>query len=210
MSEYLSKKIKFMSFFSIIAVVFIHAYNFKDSSLEYYTIISEGKNWGAILEYTISAGLARFTVPLFFMISGFLFYRNYELSVRGYFTKVKKRFFSLFIPFVLWAAISIGFVVALKYGLGLTSSEYVNAYNPNTSLVDSLLFPQAFQLWYVKALLFFTIISPIGYLLIKHGGIAIVSFLFVLWVTNVYPELFITLIRDALTLFFSRHCHITI
>ena len=74
MNSYLSKKISFLSMISMIAVVFIHAYNYTDSFLQPNTIITEGLHLGACVQFAISNALARFAVPLFFMISGFLFF----------------------------------------------------------------------------------------------------------------------------------------
>ena len=42
MNEYLSKKISFLSLISMLAVVFIHAYNYTDTFLQPHTIITEG------------------------------------------------------------------------------------------------------------------------------------------------------------------------
>ena len=54
----------------MIAVVFIHSYNYKDNFLTPTTSISESFNVYAMFEYFISNALARFAVPLFFIISG--------------------------------------------------------------------------------------------------------------------------------------------
>ncbi|MGN1051453.1 MAG: acyltransferase family protein, partial [Acutalibacteraceae bacterium] len=112
MNEYLSNKIRYVKFFSVIAVVFIHSYNYADSYLLAETTISEGFNIFAMMQYFISNGITRFAIPIFFILSGYLFFRNFDLSFKGYFAKIKSRFFSLVIPFVVWVIIS-GFVIYL-------------------------------------------------------------------------------------------------
>lgn len=74
MNDYLSKKLRYIGLICMIFVVFIHAYNYQDSFLQPNTIISEGLNLGACLEFMISNALTRSAVPIFFAISGFLFF----------------------------------------------------------------------------------------------------------------------------------------
>ena len=90
-NEYLSKKISFLSMISMIAVVFTHAYNYTDTFLQPHTIITEGLHPGACVQYAISNALTRFAVPLFFMISGFLFFFGKDFGPSTYVTQIKKR-----------------------------------------------------------------------------------------------------------------------
>ena len=207
MDEYLSKKIRMMSFISILAVVLIHAYNFTDTRLDSWTVITEEKNIGAIIEYIISNGLTRFAVPLFFMISGYLFYCNYELSFKGYLYKLKRRGFSILIPYVIWSLLSFGLVYILGQVIGMKSSVFINYANPKPS-IGELLFSNnyAFQLWYLKALIIFTIISPIGYLAVKYVGISFIAVLGLLWSIGFY----IGLVDTEAYLFFYIGAYIAI
>jgi len=178
-SKYLSRKIKFISLFSMIAVVFIHSYNYKDNFLTPTTSISEGFNVYAMFEYFISNALARFAVPLFFIISGFLFFRNYISIKESYTKKFKSRIFSLVIPYILWAFIS----ALIMYGLSFISFTANTAIVKESvpfgafSLLSCFIDPPAFQLWYVQQLIIFTVISPVFYFLIKNTkGIIILLF----------------------------------
>ena len=83
-NEYLSKKILFLSLISMIAVVFAHAYNYADTFLQPHTIITEGLHPVACIEYAILNALTRFSVPMFFMISGFLFFVGKEFGASTY------------------------------------------------------------------------------------------------------------------------------
>lgn len=187
MTKYLSKKIKIISLFSIFCVIMIHSYNFTDSFLLPSTVISEKTNCAAMFEYFISNCVARFAVPLFFMMSGYLFFRNYEQTVRGYFTKLKKRVKNLLVPYLLWTAISVAIIVfaslVLKAdGLATVKDNMAKIVSKDPML---LLSPPAFQLWYMLELMLFTVISPVIYFLVKKTKLFIIIIAAVLWLFDI-------------------------
>ena len=67
-------KITCYSFYTIIAVVLIHTFN-----LSVYGIDADASGLGEFVYYfeSTAAELWKAAVPLFFMISGFLFFRNF-------------------------------------------------------------------------------------------------------------------------------------
>ena len=207
MSKYLSRKIKFISLFSMLAVVFIHSYNYKDNFLTPTTSISEGFNFFAMFEYFISNGIARFAVPLFFVISGYLFFRNYTSIKDSYAKKLKSRFFSLIIPYCLWAFISALFMFGLTFISVTAKTDIVkeSVTNGAFSLLTCFIDPPAFQLWYVQQLIIFTIISPVFYLLIKNTKGLILILFAVPWILDLH-----FIINSQALFFFSFGAYIAI
>lgn len=67
--RYLSDKIKLLSLFSIILVLYIHSgfHNYPNEIL--------GMKFNNMLQELISEKIGRCAVPLFYMISGFLFFK---------------------------------------------------------------------------------------------------------------------------------------
>lgn len=189
MNEYLSKKIRILSFFSIVGVVFCHAYNYYDRFLQSTTIIAEGTVPGAMLQFFISNALVRFAVPMFFMFSGYLFFVKFEFSWKGYLKKVLKRVYSLFVPFLLWTALAGGLlyfvyklaglerysIVYEKIGLALTDGVWV-------WLINS----PAFQLWYLADLFKLVLISPVIYWLVKKCKLLPVILFGILWILELF------------------------
>ena len=181
MTKYLSRKIKFMSLFLIIGVVFIHSYNYKDTFLTPTTTISEGFNLGAMFEYFLSNGIAKFAVPMFFAISGYLFFRTFKFTVKSYIYKLKSRFFSLFIPFIIWTSIAGLFLLAISNFEPFASLPIViekigfSKENGIIGILSWFIYPPAFQLWYVQQLMIFTVISPLIYLAVKYTKGIIIS-----------------------------------
>jgi len=185
MSKYLSRKIKYISVFPMAAVVFIHSYNFKDLFLQPNTRISEGFNAAAMFEYFFSNELLRFAVPLFFMISGFLFYYKYENTAACYVKKLKSRARSLLVPYVIWAVLSGVLLTSLSFVPFLTDLPIIQerAYSW-TEFYMYLINPCAFQLWYIQQLMLFVLISPLIYLLIKKNKGIILIPLAIMWLIH--------------------------
>ncbi|MBR2108419.1 MAG: acyltransferase [Ruminococcus sp.] len=185
MSKYLSRKIKFITVFPMIAVVFINAYNFKDSVLTPRTRISEGFNAAAMFEYFFSNELLRFAVPMFFAISGFLFFFTYENTTKCYAKKLKSRAKSLLIPYVIWAVISGLFVTCIAQIPIFTNLQFITEHSYDwTRFYMYLINPASFPLWYVQQLMIFVIISPALYFLIKKTRGVILIALFIPWIMD--------------------------
>lgn len=187
MSKYLSRKIKFISVFAMIGVIFIHSYNFKDLNLSITTRISEGFNGATMFEYFFSNELLRFAVPMFFALSGFLFFFKYENTVKGYVKKLKSRVKSLLIPYLIWTVLS-GLLVTIlsKFpffaDLGIVSEKAFDW----TQFYMYLIQPAAFQLWFLQNLIIFVIISPLIYILVKKTKGFILIPLAVLWLGDTW------------------------
>ena len=63
--------------------------------------------YGNIL-YFIQEAICRSAVPVFFIISGYLFFQNItEFKKEAYSSKVKSRIRTLFIPYLLWNLIAL-------------------------------------------------------------------------------------------------------
>ena len=182
MSKYLSRKLKFISVFAMAAVVLLHSYNYADDFLMPTTRISEGFKAAPMVEYFFSNMMCRYAVPLFFIISGFLFYRTYKNTVKGYLLKLKKRAYSLLMPYLIWSALSGMLITILAQFSLFNSLDIVKERALDWSqFYLYLLNPPAFPLWFVQQLMMYAILSPIIYLLLKYtrGFIMIVPA--VLW-----------------------------
>lgn len=185
MSKYLSRKIKFITVFAMTAVVFIHSYNYSDSFLTPATRISEGFAFAPMLEYFFSNELLRFAVPLFFLISGFLFFFNYENTPQCYENKLKKRFSSLLVPYLIWAILSGLTVVILSHFAPFQELDIIKERAVDLKhFLIYLVNPPAFQLWYIQQLIIFTVLAPAMYWLLKKTKGLILAPVGILWLFN--------------------------
>ena len=108
MDKYISNKIKNISLIMTFFVVILHSNNLEDPSV---------LNINTLIQNFIGQGIVRIAVPMFFLISGYLFFYKFKPSKEAFLNKYKKRFKSLFIPYFLWCT---GWLVIL-YLVELTS-----------------------------------------------------------------------------------------
>ena len=74
------------------------------------SIVEEsGTSLYEIFRFSFVEGIARIGVPLFFFISGFLFFYYDDFSKNVYLGKIKKRFKSLVVPYIFWNLVVVGF-----------------------------------------------------------------------------------------------------
>ena len=90
---YFRNKITYANFIWAVLVMFLHSRN-----VEKY--MSVAGTFVPGMEYFISLTLGNLAVPSFFLVSAYLFFRNYSKS--RILEKWKSRFYSLVIPFLIW------------------------------------------------------------------------------------------------------------
>ena len=83
-------------FVMMLAVLLLHSFTsvrmYQDvNSLPIYSNVTRVFSWQ----------FGELGVPTFFVISGYLFFYSYQPTLACYFSKIKRRFHSLFIPYIL-------------------------------------------------------------------------------------------------------------
>lgn len=168
-SQELSLKMRRISFFCTLTVVWVHSFNLDDRYLwpGYKLSVFD---WNSFFQLWIGNSLFRFAIPLFFLISGFLMAeREGRLS---YSVMLQKRAKSLLVPYVAWSIV----------GLGLTfwweADSFLNQFVVSASLRPFgnlalhqfswqqwleawLLHPVSFQLWFLRSLFLYSALYPL-------------------------------------------------
>ena len=192
----LSKTITFLRFPLIVGVVLIHS-SPNDVIINGVNVVSQSGALYANMTYLVSEIVARIAVPLFFLISGFLFlYKTDEFTKELYAQKLKKRIKTLLIPYLFWnLAVIVLFFLAQTLLPGLMSGQnkMVADYTVQDWLwafwnkdkilnIDSNAAPICFQFWFIRDLMVMVLFSPIIYLLVKKLKICILLALGLLWI----------------------------
>lgn len=200
-NKYLSIKLKALSFFAIILVVFLHSYNltFNMSSVS----ISMTKGYNVIIQYFISYGITRIAVPLFFMMSGYLFYNGLiSGKIKEYTPKFKKRFKSLVLPYFIWSLLGLLFYFMLQ-SIPQSKPFFTKILIKDFTIYDffNALFlnPIPYQLWFIRDLIVLVLLSPLIYLALSKIKYLLIVFFAVIWILDIN---FIFLTSESL-LFFS-------
>lgn len=169
--DILSKTIQFVRFPLIVGVVMIHSGLENCINTADYPIFST-------IQFLISRVIARVAVPLFFFISGFLFFYKVDtFTLHTYFSKLKKRFRSLLIPYIFWNLI-------ILLGLWSLQTLFPSLFNREQLIreygicdwlrcfwngpVENV--PINTALWFVRDLMVMCCLSPIIWILVKKRG----------------------------------------
>lgn len=170
MDKQLSKKIAFFNFFLAVLIVILHS-----NSMNTIGWTNDGREISTLIEYTAQfiSYLGHLAVPLFFIISAYLYYRNVS-TVQDSMRKIKKRVRTLFVPYLLWNAI----FTILFWGLLHSPASHVMHMDASTldtwqkfliSIIDS----RHTQLWFVRDLIIFVLLSPIFVILKRYTSILV-------------------------------------
>jgi len=182
-NNYLSNKLKAISFLLIVMVVFLHSYNLKIKFTTGTGLIEKGYN--SFIQDIISNGITKIAVPLFFIISGYLSFISFKNgSLPEFFSKYRKRSKTLVLPYLLWSIYGILFYFVLQlipFSKPFFTNELILDYSVHQLLNRIFINPIPYQLWFVKDLIVLIIFSPILYWSIKHFKSYVIFILITTW-----------------------------
>ena len=218
--QHLSKVISFLRFPLCVAVVYIHS-----RPLDYMNGIYPLTER---IYQIISVNIAGIAVPMFFFVSGFLFfYKVEQFNIDVYKYKMKKRFYSLIIPYLFWNLFIICMLFLMEFFFPeLMSGKHklISDYKIedffyafwNTNLINSEVNPMPSpicgQFWFLRDLIVMCICSPIFYFVIncfKKVPVLFLGLLSILWLSGLWFPIHIGL---GLTgcIFFSMGAYFSI
>lgn len=137
--------------------------------------------------------ICRLAVPLFFLISGYLFFKGLEnWDKQVYLDKMKRRARTLLVPYILWNILAVVFFygytvlrMRLKGEPFISFPEQWQQWGGLRLFWDSDQgLPLNYSLWYVRDLIIFVIAAPLIYWILKKirwVGIAILGVVFLVF-----------------------------
>lgn len=220
-----SESINMLRFPLAILVVFVHGFG---ADIDVSELHASGLTGLAVYDYIrlfFSVVIARSAVPIFFIISGYLlFLKVEEYNKAVYISKLRKRWYSLVIPYFSWIVLLILWTLMFKVGgillhgkpwIGILDYFQNNGYLH--MLWDSSVWgerttwlgienhnsgPVLLPFWYMRDLIIMVVISPAIYWLIKK-----IKFVFIILLLAIYTfDIKCSLISGTLacaSLFFS-------
>jgi hypothetical protein len=191
--ELQSKTISFIRFPLIVLIVYIHNQGMGtplgEVSISWANF--SGIDAYNLLRLVITEVIARAAVPAFFILSGYLFFfGKTSFSRETWLTALKKRFWTLFVPFVLWNIIAACLARIANTSINLNVvSIFLNNCNPSGwtdffGKQHNFYFPLNVPLWYIRDLIILCIVSPLIFCSIKYVPKVFGVFLFFLAVTG--------------------------
>lgn len=158
-----SKKVTWFSFVFSLLVVWVHSYNAQ--------LYLGGTKWLepiGRLEYAMIDWLAQIAVPGFFMISGYLFYRNFSIDKLRY--KWESRIRSVLVPYILWNFLYyIGYVIGSRLPwLHVVVGKGVIPFRLDV-MVDAIInHTYNYVFWYLFQLILLILLAPVLYPVLKN------------------------------------------
>ena len=192
-----------------VAVVFIHSGALGEIDL---TALHANpfalSSLSGFVRIAISNVLARTAVPLFLLISGYLFFRKpVEWSIGVYKEKLRRRFHTLFIPYIIWITIKIVWTEFVKLRSVILYDEpleglwrYVTDNGGWRLYYDCVQWPAdnnwfgiegtmcnapiLFPLWFVRDLMIVMICSPLVFWAVKRYKLIPIAVLAACYITG--------------------------
>lgn len=190
MPQYLSDKLRILSLISIIFVLYIHSGFHADEI--------EGMLMNDRFQEIISGMMGRCAVPLFYVISGYMFFLKVPEGMTSIYGKMKKRVRTLVLPYIIGCLFFVGFGVlmaVLPHVSKYMNSSVMSLFSkPLEEILSSIFYdagngtPYAFQLWFLRDLILIVATSPFWYLCLRYlkwGFVAVVFVLTYLYVPHV-------------------------
>ena len=167
-TQLLSSTITALRFPLIVGVVLLHVEIPCDAS---------SYPFSAAVRYLLYNGLANLAVPLFFFISGFLFFYKTTFTFEKYIEKLKKRFHTLFIPYLFWNLAFMALVLFFQMFLPALNNrrflsdysfvDFINSFWNYSGLGYGC--PILGPTWFLRDLILMVIASPVLYFLIRYA-----------------------------------------
>ena len=192
---------------SIVLVVMIHitGYGMRQVNIcpdDYSLYMSVNRLFSSVI-----GGVA---VPVFFLVSGYLFFRNCEFSKTAYKAKLKRRLHTLLIPFLLWNSLYL--IVRLIPLLIPAFAKISLCEFPGDINFMSLLsafwnfnesgFPIVVPLWFLKDLIVMSILSPLVYYFVRYTKLYGLTALLLVWISGVMAPAMSRIPLDMNSVFF--------
>lgn len=187
-----SSRLAALRFPLIVAVVFIHANNDRIGMPDPAGGIELWVHW---LRRFVSEGLAATAVPLFFLISGYLFFAGWDFSKGAFVAKLRGRVRTLLVPYLFWnvaLALALAAANALPQTKGLLSGKQGAFLDEGplawVSAIGGLDGPPVvYQFWFLRDLMVAVLLVPLWHALHRFlPGLWAIA-LGAVWFTHSWP-----------------------
>lgn len=164
-SSYFSKKIVLLNVVATILIVILHAETpirwGRELNMEQFPFI-----WSVFI-------VTQVAVPLFFFLSGLLFYKDCEW--RDLPRKLYKRIFSLVVPFLIWNLFFVTVFWAIsKFPIIADKMNAPAELHTAKDWILAIWHTKYTPLWFIKYLIIFNLMSPVILLVIKNKHIGVI------------------------------------
>ena len=148
----------------IVLVTYAHSYG---GVMEGYCVLGSGWDTYEVLKIMVSQTLVKVAMPMFFVMSGYLFFANVEqFNKEIYWQKIQRRIKTLLIPYIIW-----NLLMALK----------LKDFN-----LSFFMEPANMPLWFLRDLMIVSLLTPIIYIGVKKLNYWVFLLLLPVYLTGIW------------------------
>lgn len=219
-----SQSLDLLRFPLAVVVLIIHTFSVEGFKIHGTEISFENMPVLMEINYFIDGFLRGQSVPIYFFISGYVFFLGVELDKEHYVRKLKNRVKTLLIPYLIWNVLAVLIVFPRflpcfaslfpnihKVGIDWSWRAIAGVFWNNQegifvrpSMVEEItnhsIYPQDIPLWFVRDLMLVVLCTPLIYWLLKRTRYYLVTVLGGLWFVLAYWDL--GHVNQLLTAFF--------
>ena len=152
----------------IILVTYAHSYGQVE---EGYRLLSSDWDTYQFLKLLVSQTLVKVVVPVFFIVSGYLFFANVrEWSVNVYRQKIIRRFKTLLLPYLLWNLMMAVKLRTFSWNMFWVYGDHAGMQIDWLGNENWMTAPANMPLWFLRDLMVVSLLTPIIYILLKRFG----------------------------------------
>ena len=173
-----------------VLVVIVHTFSFEDVVVSGFHYKISDCNLFCDANLFVDAFIRGISVPIYFFISGYVFFVGAKFCFGVYRQKIKNRIKTLFVPYIIWNAISVSLILVkelpifesfISYNnseLNFSLKSILNAFwmydgglnpHPVKGLIVGQYEPINISLWYLRDLMIIIVSTPFIYKLIKKS-----------------------------------------
>ena len=175
--------IRQLRFPMIVLVTYAHSYG---SVADGFSCLSSDWNTYEFLKLLVSQTLVKVAVPVFFIISGYLFFANVKVwNLTVYREKMFRRVKTLFIPYLIW-----NLLMAIKLKT-FSWAMFCAYWKPAGIQIDWLgneqlmTAPANMPLWFLRDLMIVSLLTPIIYIAVIRLGFVLMGLLTILYLSGI-------------------------
>ncbi|MGH6926970.1 MAG: acyltransferase family protein, partial [Dongiaceae bacterium] len=178
-AQELSQTISFARISLIVGLVFLHYQEYPNSKVSPFQGLDVTQHQFATFANSFVLFFFFSVVPLLSMVSGWLFFSFAEEdATRALIHRMRRRFFSLYLPLVFWNALFLALLVGLfihepgyplfdDLNIRFDSASGLDYVNAVFGITDH---PVGFQFWFVRDLFVTALVSPLLWLMLRRAA----------------------------------------
>lgn len=176
--------IRQLRFPMILLVTFEHSYGLVS---EGFSLIASEWNTYEFLKLLISQTLVKVTIPVFFIMSGYLFFANVkEWNLQVYKEKLLRRAKHLLIPYLIWNLLMAVKLKTFSWNMFWVCWESAGRQIDWFGGEQLMTAPANMPLWFLRDLMVVSLLTPIIYILVRKLGYWLIGWLAIFYLSGVY------------------------